>query len=277
MNTTGAKKVKNENGQYITGEYNYRGFRLSNDNGTWKVYKLTEDGKPCGDVILTASHKVCAIIEIDKLLTVKYYIAYGSNINTTQMAHRCPTAVVEGTATIQDYEIVFKGSHSYAVATIEKKKGASVPVLVWSIKPSDERALDHYEGYPHLYIKQDFQIELNGKTITAMAYVMTEGRPLGQPGAAYLTTITAGYEEFNFEKKPLFNAAVALRASRQAASRFDTCPRCGKDSMRKEKLTYNAWSRRADIYVCENCGMAEALRDATGYADDITEWRMFHR
>lgn len=276
MNTTGAKKVKNENGQYITGEYNYRGFRLSNDNGTWKVYKLTEDGEPYGDVVLTASHKVCAIIEVDKLLTVKrYYIAYGSNINTTQMAHRCPTAVVEGTSTVPGYELVFKGSRSYAVATIEKKEGASVPVLVWSIKPSDERALDRYEGFPHLYIKQDFQIELNGETITAMAYVMTEGRPLGQPGAAYLTTILEGYKEFDFEKKPLFNAAVALRASRQATSRFDPCPRCGKDSMRKEKLTHNAWSRRADIYVCENCGMVEALRDATHTPDDINEWRMF--
>ena len=138
MNTTGAKKVKNENGQYITGEYNYRGFRLSNDNGTWKVYKLTEDGEPYGDVVLTASHKVCAIIEVDKLLTVKrYYIAYGSNINTTQMAHRCPTAVVEGTSTVPGYELVFKGSRSYAVATIEKKEGASVPVLVWSIKASE--------------------------------------------------------------------------------------------------------------------------------------------
>lgn len=109
MNTTGAKKVKNENGQYITGEYNYRGFRLSNDNGTWKVYKLTEDGEPYGDVVLTASHKVCAIIEVDKLLTVKrYYIAYGSNINTTQMAHRCPTAVVEGTSTVPGYELCSK-------------------------------------------------------------------------------------------------------------------------------------------------------------------------
>lgn len=275
MNTTGAKKVKNENGQYITGEYNYRGFRLSNDNGTWKVYKLTENGEPYGDVVLTASHKVCAIIEVDKLLTIKrYYIAYGSNINTTQMAHRCPTAVVEGIATVPGYELVFKGSPSYAVATIEKKEGASVPVLVWSIKPSDERALDRYEGFPHLYIKQDFQIELNGETITAMAYVMTPGRNMGTPALSYLVTITDGYIEFNFPKKVLFDAAVAVQRMKQQRGSFNICPRCGKSSMR-DKLTHNALSRRADIYVCENCGMVEALRNAAHKTDDITEWCTF--
>lgn len=45
--------------------------------------------------------------------------------------------------------------------------------------------------------------------------------------------------------------------------------------MRKEKLIYNCLSRRADIYVCERCGMSEALRDATQYNDDIMEWDMF--
>lgn len=275
MNTTGAKKVRNENGQYITGEYNYRGFRLSNDNGTWKVYKLTEDGEPYGDVVLAASHKVCAIIEVDKLLTVKrYYIAYGSNINLQQMKHRCPTAVVEGTASITDYELVFRGHPSCAVATVEKKEGSSVPVLVWSIKPSDERALDRYEGFPRLYIKQDFQIELNGETITAMAYVMTPGRNMGTPALSYLVTITDGYIEFDFPKKVLFDAAVAVQRKKQQRGSFNICPRCGKSSMR-DKLTHNALSRRADIYVCENCGMVEALRDAAHKTDDITEWYTF--
>ena len=39
----------------------------------------------------------------------KYYLAYGSNLNTRQMAHRCPTAVVVGTAVIKDYRLKFKG------------------------------------------------------------------------------------------------------------------------------------------------------------------------
>lgn len=275
MNTTGANKVKNSNGQYITGEYNYKGFRLSNDNGTWKVYRLDGNGEPSGSVIATAAYKARAIIEVDKLLTSKrYYIAYGSNINLPQMKYRCPTAVVEGTSEIPGYELVFRGSPTCAVATIEPKEGAIVPVLVWSIKPNDERALDRYEGYPRLYVKQDFQIELNGKAITAMAYVMTPGRCAGTPCASYLQTITDGYVEFGFPKKVLFDAAVAVQRAKQKDGEFNVCPRCGRKSMR-DKLLHNALSRRADIYVCDNCGMVEALRDATQNADDVTEWRMF--
>lgn len=204
----------------------------------------------------------------------KLYIAYGSNINLPQMSIRCPRAKVVGTSVIENYKLVFRGSPAYAVATIEKKDGASVPVLVWSIEPSDERALDRYEGYPHLYTKQDFQIELNGETIIAMAYVMTPGRSKGNPSRSYLQTIADGYAKFGFPKKVLFDAAVAVERAKQSQGAFAYCPRCGKHSMRN-KLTHNAFSRRADIYVCESCGMSEALRDATQFNDDIMEWDMF--
>lgn len=40
----------------------------------------------------------------------KYYLAYGSNLNIRQMALRCPTAKPVGTAVIEDYELLFKGS-----------------------------------------------------------------------------------------------------------------------------------------------------------------------
>ncbi len=39
------------------------------------------------------------------------------------------------------------------------------------------------------------------------------------------------------------------------------CPRCGKNNM-KDKLTHNALSRQTDIYVCEDCGMHEAVKIA---------------
>lgn len=38
------------------------------------------------------------------------------------------------------------------------------------------------------------------------------------------------------------------------------CPRCGLLRM-KEDLYSNAFSRRADVYVCDPCGMEEALED----------------
>lgn len=136
----------------------------------------------------------------------RLYIAYGSNLNLGQMANRCPTATVVGTTYINDYELVFRGGSNCAVATIEKKKGSRVPVTVWDIKDFDEKRLDAYEGYPRLYKKEDFKIELNGEKITAMAYVMTPGHELGVPSDYYYNVIYQGYEDNELDTEILEDA-----------------------------------------------------------------------
>lgn len=134
---------------------------------------------------------------------MKYYIAYGSNISTEQMAYRCPTASVVGTAVIEDYELVFR-----RFATIEPQEGSSVPVAVWKIDEEDEHALDRYEGYPRSYIKKDIKVMLDSeREITAMVYIMTEGRPICAPSASYMKIIAEGYEEFDFDLDELYAAA----------------------------------------------------------------------
>ena len=55
----------------------------------------------------------------------KLYIAYGSNLNLPQMAHRCPSAKVVGASEIKNYALVFRGGRSGAVATIEPCEGSS--------------------------------------------------------------------------------------------------------------------------------------------------------
>jgi len=77
----------------------------------------------------------------------RYYIAYGSNLNTRQMQLRCPDAKVVGTSVIEGYELLFKGSKTGSYLTIEPKAGASVPVAIWSVTAEDEKALDRYEGW----------------------------------------------------------------------------------------------------------------------------------
>ena len=64
---------------------------------------------------------------------MKYYVAYGSNLNREQMAHRCPEAKLVGTGMLSNYEMVFRGNKSNAVATVEPKKGMEVPVGIWEI------------------------------------------------------------------------------------------------------------------------------------------------
>lgn len=128
----------------------------------------------------------------------KKYIAYGSNLNLEQMARRCPTARVIGRGEIKDYELLFRGYRNSAVATVEPKAGASVPVLIWEIGQVDEWNLDMYEGYPRLYGKENLEVQMAGECESIMAYTMNEGHEIGIPSAPYLETITEGYESAGF-------------------------------------------------------------------------------
>jgi gamma-glutamylcyclotransferase (GGCT)/AIG2-like uncharacterized protein YtfP len=119
----------------------------------------------------------------------KLYIAYGSNLNLRQMARRCPSAKVMGTGILKDYQLTFRN-----VATIEPVKGAETPVGVWEITQADEQALDIYEGYPHLYRKETVDVELKGKTVKAMVYIMNAGSP-NFPNGVYFDTIAQGYQD----------------------------------------------------------------------------------
>lgn len=136
----------------------------------------------------------------------KLYIAYGSNLNLPQMAFRCPTAKVVGTSELKGYELLFRGGRRGAVATVEPKEGSSVPILLWEIYGMDEVSLDRYEGYPHFYEKQMMDVELNGKTVSAMVYVMTPGHEFGIPSDYYANVIWEGYESAGFDTQFLEDA-----------------------------------------------------------------------
>ena len=139
------------------------------------------------------------------------YIAYGSNLNLKQMAKRCPTAKVVGAAVLYGKHLLFRGSHGGAVATVEPHRGGQVPVLVWEITPTDERALDRYEGFPFLYRKETALVKLDGKPTEAMIYIMNAGegdnyKPLNQPGVLYFSVIREGYKSANFNMDVLRRA-----------------------------------------------------------------------
>ena len=129
----------------------------------------------------------------------KLYIAYGSNLDRRQMARRCPTAEVVCSGMLYGHELLFRGSQFGAVATVEPKPGACVPVLVWKLRPSDERALDLYEGYPHLYRKENLSVTMDGGERDIMAYVMTGEREYGVPARSYYETIARGYADAGFD------------------------------------------------------------------------------
>ena len=141
---------------------------------------------------------------------MRYYLAYGSNLNRTQMRHRCPDAYPVGKTVLPNYQLVFRRG----VLTIEPEQGSSVPVVVWAISREDERSLDRYEGFPRLYYKHEFPLVFTGESrgkateiiVDGMAYIMTDGFPIQEPSFAYLRTCSQGYKDFGIDTKPLMKA-----------------------------------------------------------------------
>jgi len=141
------------------------------------------------------------------------YLAYGSNLNISQMAWRCPNARPWGAMVLQDYKLAFWGCSGSAVATITPCNGNSVPVALWSITPADEKALDIYEGFPRLYRKEFLSLKWGGRKVKAMVYIMNHGS-VNIPSKSYFTTILDGYQDFNIHPEPLFQALLETREKR---------------------------------------------------------------
>lgn len=54
---------------------------------------------------------------------------------------------------------------------------------------------------------------------------------------------------------------------------FSLCPRCG--GRMPDPVTHGALSRHASgVYICEMCGMDEALRDWKGNALPLSSWKL---
>ena len=118
----------------------------------------------------------------------RLYIAYGSNINLEQMAHRCPNSKIVSKEMLKGYELEFRG-----VATIVPNDKSEVPLLIWEIDGRDEHSLDRYEGFPNLYRKELFEIEVDGEKKECMAYLMNKGQ-ISPPTSYYYNVINQGYE-----------------------------------------------------------------------------------
>ena len=151
-------------------------------------------------------------------MSKRYYIAYGSNLNIPQMRMRCPGARIIGTSVIEDYQLLFKGSKTGSYLTIEPMEGAEVPVVIWEVTETDEKALDRYEGYPNFYYKKEMTLDIKGirtgkvRRRDAFVYIMHEEREIGIPSWYYVNTCLDGYRAFGFDEKYLFDA---IRISRR--------------------------------------------------------------
>ena len=69
--------------------------------------------------------------------------------------------------------------------------------------------------------------------------------------------------------------ALADLKARQEKGEYTLCPRCGRATMKPDLYT-NALSRHADgIYVCDDCGTAEAMLDFMRNPLPLECWALF--
>lgn len=147
----------------------------------------------------------------------KFYIAYGSNLNIRQMAIRCPTAKAVRTAVLKNYQLVF-----CRYATIIPTPDSETPVAIWEIDSACEKALDRYEGYPDYYTKDYLDVEVNGRTVRAMIYLMNQPAYC-LPSTNYFNTVLEGYHDVGLNPQILYSA---YRFSKQQVDSGNLYPFC---------------------------------------------------
>lgn len=111
------------------------------------------------------------------------------------MKFRCADATIWATGWLRNWKLVYRRSGSGSYASIIRSKGDSVPIVLWSISPEDEKNLDRYEGYPKFYIKQNVFVETARGRKKGMVYIMNKYAVPGIPSDYYIDTIEEGYKD----------------------------------------------------------------------------------
>lgn len=113
------------------------------------------------------------------------------------MTELCPSAQFLGCSVLEGYQLQFRGDSNNAYATIIQNQQCKVPVTVWNIANIDEVALDKYEDFPHLYVKEYHVVQLGDTPVEGMLYKMID-KEQNKPSEQYYMMLVEAYKEHNF-------------------------------------------------------------------------------
>lgn len=148
------------------------------------------------------------------------YLAYGSNLCIDRMLERCPSAIPVARVILNDYRLVFMENNTKRiVANIVEEKGKNVYAVIYDIDDKEVSNLDRAEGFPYVYKKRYFNMNINDVESTVTAYVMDltfrgiktgqeVKRAYGKPEREYLRYIEDGYDYFVFPDRFIDEALV---------------------------------------------------------------------
>jgi gamma-glutamylcyclotransferase (GGCT)/AIG2-like uncharacterized protein YtfP len=102
------------------------------------------------------------------------YFAYGSNMDMSRLSNRGVNPITRNKGTLKNWKLKFNKKASagdWSFANIEPSEGDAVEGLVFTIKESDLKLLDKFEGAPRHYRREILIVETYSEDIKCITYI----------------------------------------------------------------------------------------------------------
>lgn len=140
---------------------------------------------------------------------MKYYLAYGSNLDLNHMKLMCSDSKFLGITKIDGFKLAFRGEDNRSYLTAINEKDSFVYAGIFEITDKCGFSLDHYEDYPNLYYKEVINFQINDNIYAWLIYIMHEKDLYNKPSEEYLEMVKNSYKfhnlDINLIEKTLLN------------------------------------------------------------------------
>jgi gamma-glutamylcyclotransferase (GGCT)/AIG2-like uncharacterized protein YtfP len=125
-----------------------------------------------------------------------YCFAYGSAMDSSQMARTCPSAKLSGVGVLFDYRFII---NQRGFPTVVPEAGKQVYGVLWALSEGDLLRLDEYEDVASgLYARVPMKVTLmRGAVSNAFVYIAANDTP-GSRGSQYVQAIVAAATRHGF-------------------------------------------------------------------------------
>lgn len=124
------------------------------------------------------------------------YFAYGSNMLSSRLIARCPSARVIGTAIAANHVLEFSkmsNDGSGKATLVSQSSAIHTPGVLFEIDAGERDALDKFEGAGKGYDRTDeFSVTMNEETVNATTYLASATQSDLLPFDWYLAVVIAG-------------------------------------------------------------------------------------
>ncbi len=138
----------------------------------------------------------------------KYFIAYGTNIKTDELAKSFPEAKIISYGYVKNYALEFVGFNGHAIAIAVKKRGEKLPVAIWDFPKEMRYTLSNFESFPYLYERKTVVAHVGKMRLRGEIYVTKQKLNYGKPSKDYLNKLKEAYAEAGFDPQ-LIEIALA--------------------------------------------------------------------